>query len=90
MANVKHGRSEKFEDGTKLKMQTEIIPPFLQGQFFGTNLKLIFRRGKIFSCRRNDIFGRYFGMILLYFGTNNTENEFQSMTASQGNQSFHF
>ena len=69
MANVKHGRSEKFEDGTKLKMQTEITPPFLQGQFFGTNLKLIFRRGKIFSCRRNDIFGRYFGMILLYFRT---------------------
>ena len=45
---------------------------------------------KTFLCRRDDIFGRYFGMILLYFGTNKTENEFQSMTASQGNQSFNF
>ena len=55
--------------GPNWKCKLNYAKPFLQGQFFGTNLKLIFRRGKIFSCRRNDIFGRYFGMILLYFRT---------------------
>ena len=52
----------------KREQELKYVCPFIMSNLSSVSNAMLL---KTFLCRRDDIFGRYFGMILLYFGAQN-------------------